>query len=94
MARQVGDWNKVASLGREASQQGFVPQDDFEWLPFIEADARTGDLKSAEQITRQAWKDDGKLHQGLCILWKRVQADGPKEAQGIASNLLTELECR
>jgi hypothetical protein len=94
LARQIGDWNKVADLGRKASQQGFVPQDDFEWLPFIEADALTGDLKSAEQITRQAWKDEAKLHQGLCILWKRVQAEGPKEAQGASSNLLTELGCR
>ena len=93
LARQIGDWNKVADLGREASQQGFVPQDDFEWLPFIEADALTGDLKSAEQITRQAWKDEAKLHQGLCTLWKRVQAEGPKEAQGASSNLLTELGC-
>jgi hypothetical protein len=93
LARQIGDWNKVADLGREASQQGFFPQDDFEWLPFIEADALTGDLKSAEQITRQAWKDEAKLHQGLCILWKRVQAEGPKEAQGASSNLLTELGC-
>jgi hypothetical protein len=93
LARQIGDWNKVADLGREASQQGFFPQDDFEWLPFIEADALTGDLKSAEQITRQAWKDEAKLHQGLCILWKRVQVEGPKEAQGASSNLLTELGC-
>ena len=94
LARQSGDWNKVSDVGRQAAQQGFVPQDDFEWLPFIEADARTGDLKSAEQITRQAWKDDTKLHQGLCILWKRVQAEDPEEAQSAASNLLTELGCR
>jgi len=94
LARQIGDWNKVANLGRMAAQQGFVPQDDFEWLPFIEADARTGDLKSAEQITRQAWKDDAKLHRGLCILWERVQVEGPKEAQGTESNLLAELGCR
>ena len=93
LARQIGDWNKVADLGREASRHGFVPQDDFEWLPFIEAYARTNDLKSAEQITRQAWKDEAKLHQGLCILWKRVQAEGPKEAQAASSNLLTELGC-
>ena len=94
MARQIGDWNKVADLGREATQQGFVPQDYFEWLPFIEADARTGDLKSAEQITHQAWKDDARLRQGLCILWQRVQAEGPNEAQSTASNLLKELGCK
>jgi hypothetical protein len=94
LARQIGDWNKVADLGRAAAQQGFVPQDDFEWLPFIEAYARTGDLKSAVQITRQVWKDNGKLHLGLCVLWQRVQADGPKAAQSTASNLLIELGCR
>ncbi|HUI88768.1 MAG TPA: hypothetical protein VLX61_08570 [Anaerolineales bacterium] len=94
LARQVGDWGTVADLGREAAQQGFVPQDDFEWLPFIEADARTGGLNSAEQITHQAWKADGKLHQGLCALWQRIQADGSQEAKFAASNLVTELGCR
>jgi len=94
LARQIGDWNKVADLGREATKESFVPRDYFEWLPFIEADARTGDLKSAEQITHQAWKNDGKLRQGLCVLWQRVQAEGPNEAQSTASNLLTELGCK
>ncbi len=94
LARQIGDWNKVADLGRAAAQQGFVPQDDFEWLPFIEGYARTDGLKSAEQITHQAWKEDGKLRQGLCTLWQRVQTEGPHEAQSTASNLLTELGCK
>jgi hypothetical protein len=94
LARQIGDWNKVADLGREAAKAGFVPQDYFEWLPFIEAAARTGDLKSAEQITHQAWENDGKLRQGLCGLWQRVQTEGPNEAQSAASNLLTELGCK
>jgi hypothetical protein len=30
----------------------------------------------------------------LCMLWERVQAEGPEEAQSAASNLLTELGCR
>ncbi|HUH98631.1 MAG TPA: hypothetical protein VLZ89_14800 [Anaerolineales bacterium] len=94
LARQIGDWPQVAQLGGQALQRGYVPQDDFEWLPFIEADARTGDVKSAEQITRQAWKDNGKLHQGLCLLWERVQAEGPAEVHAAAANLLAELGCR
>ena len=94
LARQGGDWNKVAELGRAAAAQGFVPQDDFEWLPFIEADARTGDLKSAEQITRQVWKDESRLHSSLCMLWERVQAASPKAAQGTLSGLLNELGCK
>jgi hypothetical protein len=94
LARQTGDWNKVVELGKEAAQKRFGPQDDFEWLPFIEADARAGDLKSAELISHQVWKDDAKLRPGLCTLWGRVQAEGPKEAQSTASNLLLEFGCR
>jgi len=94
LARQSGAWDKVVDLGREAAGQGFVPQDDYEWLPFIEADARTGDLKSAELVTRQAWKDDPKLHPGLCALWERVQAESPKSAQDSLNGLLNELGCK
>ncbi|MCL4529086.1 MAG: hypothetical protein M1282_06710 [Chloroflexi bacterium] len=93
LARQTRDWNKVAQWGHQASQQGFAPQDAFEWLPFIEAYARTGDLKSAQQITRQAWDAEPKIHRGLCVLWKRLQAEGPDEAQSFASNFLREFSC-
>ncbi len=93
LARQKRAWNTVAELGREASQKGFAPQDAFEWLPFIEAYARTGDLKSAEQITRQAWNDEPKVHRGLCLLWKRVLADGTHAAQNRASDLIGQFGC-
>lgn len=101
LARQTRDWNRVAELGREASAQDFTPQDAFEWLPFIEAYARSGDLNLAGEITRRAWDEDAKVHRGLCALWKRVQADGADEAQsaalsaskGFASDLLTKLGC-
>lgn len=93
LAQQSADWKQAAALGRAASKQGLSASDVFESLPFIEAYARTGDLKSAEQITRQAWNNEPKIHPGLCALWKRVQATGPSEAQGSASNLLNELGC-
>ena len=93
LAQQSADWKQAAALGRAASKQGLSASDVFESLPFIEAYARTGDLKSAEQITRQAWNNEPKIHPGLCALWKRVQATGPSEAQGFASNLLNELGC-
>ena len=94
LARQIRDWNKVVELGRAATKQGFAPQDAFEWLPFIEAYARTGDLKSAEQITRQAWDEEPRVHRGLCVLWKRVQADGADEAiRDFASSLIGKFSC-
>ncbi len=93
LARQTADWKQVAELGREASKKGFSSNDVFESLPFIEAYARTGDLKSAEQITRQAWNVEPKIHPGLCALWKRVQATGPNEVRDFASDLLNGLDC-
>ena len=42
LARQAGDWNRVVTLDAEAAQSGCVPEDAFEWLPFIEAEARAG----------------------------------------------------
>ncbi len=101
LARQSRDWNQIARLGKEAKQQGFSPQDPFEWLPFIEAYARTGDLNSAKQLTQTAWDQQPRIRAGLCQLWERVQADsaalsvskGPNEARSFASNLLNILGC-
>ncbi len=93
LARQTRDWNQIAQLGNQAKQQGLSSQDPFEWLPFIEAYARTGDLNSAKQLTQKAWDLQTRIHAGLCQLWKRVQADGPNDAQSVASNLLNTLGC-
>jgi hypothetical protein len=93
LARQARDWQGIGLLGTEATQLGFAPQDLFEWLPFIEAYARTGDLKSAEQITRRVWNTEPKVHRGLCLLWRRVRTDGPAEVQMLAAKVIGEFDC-
>jgi len=37
LARQQGDWDKVAALGEKALSAGFYPSDKIEWLPFMQA---------------------------------------------------------
>ncbi len=93
LARQNRDWPRIVQLASVAAQQGLGPQDAFEWLPFIEAYARTGDLTAAEQITRDAWNREPKVHRGLCVLWKRLQAEGQAEARGPAARIIHEFEC-
>jgi hypothetical protein len=93
LARQTRDWVQVAELGHAASQAGLNPQDPFEWLPFIEGYARTGDLNSADQISQKAWKDQPRIHTGLCLLWTRVQLDGPSESKSFAAEMLSKLGC-
>ncbi len=93
LARQTRDWSQVAQWGHQAEQDGFSSQDPFEWLPFIEAYARTGDLDNAKKLTQQAWDQQAKIHGGLCRLWMRVKTDGPSDAQTVASELLSSLGC-
>ena len=44
LARQRGDWDEVLNLGAQALDKGFAPQDDIEWLPFLQAYAVAGDV--------------------------------------------------
>jgi len=90
LARQVGDWKKIVDLVAEADHNGFAPQDAFEQLPFIEAEARRGDWKSASTTARQALKEDPRIQRGLCQLWKRVLADEPASP---APDLIREFSC-
>ena len=43
LARQRGDWDEVLNLGTQALNKGFAPQDDIEWIPFLQAYAVGGD---------------------------------------------------
>jgi hypothetical protein len=73
LARQVGDWAKVASLGKQAFKLGLTPIESYEWLPFIEADARTGKADEAKKQSIQLAKENPVLLPGLCAIWDRVQ---------------------
>lgn len=92
LARQMGNWEEIVMLGEEALAQGYRPQDAFEWLPFIEAYAYSGDLAKAEQITRDALTPESSLRTGLCLLWERVSVAKP-EAGETALALMEELQC-
>ncbi len=94
LARQTGDWETVAALGEEAEQRGFLPTDPFEWLPFIEAYARTGDLQSAEELSLRAFAEDAGIRRGLCQLWERVENGGQAGVRARAGELLSEFNCR
>jgi hypothetical protein len=93
LARQAHDWQKIVSLGSQATRAGYAPEDAFEWLPFIEAYARTGHPESAQQLTRRAWDTDAKLHRGLCVLWTRLQKEGPPDVQAAAAAFTGQNMC-
>jgi len=50
LARQLGDWEKIASLGDEVFSRKLAPYDSTEWMPFLDGYASAGREKEATQI--------------------------------------------
>lgn len=95
LARQIGDWETVATLGNRARAQGFSPGDALEWLPFIEAYALTGDLDSARAISLLAYTDDSRPRKGLCYTWQRITEEnhGQADLKALANEMLASFGC-
>ncbi|MGZ9233884.1 MAG: hypothetical protein ACXW4E_00030 [Anaerolineales bacterium] len=95
LARQQNDWNRVIDLMEEAGSLGYEPEDPFEWLTYIEAQARTGNVEGAEKISNEISKQDNTIRKGLCEIWKRVQTQGLErgEAATRVNELLSQFQC-
>lgn len=53
LARQQGDWPQMAQLGDEAQKLGLHPNDQMEWMPFLQAYALLDDLKQVRAIAKR-----------------------------------------
>jgi hypothetical protein len=92
LARQMGDWAAIVKLAKDAKALGYQPSDPLEWLPFIEAYARSGNLNEAASLSREAIHDATRIRKGVCNVWKRVQAEAP-QGGGSSSAMLAEFGC-
>jgi len=96
LARQTGDWQTIIALYDEAMSLEYRPSDPFEWLVFIEAQAMTGQVDDAQRLSRVALKEDVRVRNGVCQVWKRVQAaasaDGADSQSKIAA-ILAQFQC-
>ncbi len=50
LAAQHGNWQEVAALGAQADKLGLHPNDQIEWMPFLQAQAYLGDLQAVRGI--------------------------------------------
>jgi hypothetical protein len=93
LARQLRDWETIAELRLQADRRGLAPEDPFEWLPFVEAEARVGRLAWAIERSTQSLAEEPKLQRGLCALWGRVSLDGAPDSQASVTEMLLQLAC-
>jgi hypothetical protein len=77
LARQLGDWEQIAALWREAAKNGFAPGNGVEYLPFIEGFARTGEWAIAAELTLIADQNARIMPPILCPTWQRIERDTP-----------------
>jgi hypothetical protein len=92
LAYQEKDFKQVIALIDEATSLGFGPEDPFEWLTYIEAQALAGDMETAEDISKNALRQENGIRRGLCVVWQRVQSTDSKEATRV-NQMLAELQC-
>lgn len=92
LARQLGDWEQVASLGDEAFAIPYLPNDASEFLPFIEAYLRLGRIDDAREWTRNASRQMPVIAPALCAVWQRVAADGIAIPESAMEKTIRELK--
>ncbi len=51
LASQQGSWSEVAALGAQADKLGLHPNDQLEWMPFLQAAAYLGDMQQVKGIS-------------------------------------------
>jgi len=93
LARQQSDWKEVNNLYEQAASLGYKPNDSFELLVFIEAQAMLGKIDAAEKISKEAMISDKGIRKGLCQVWKRVQGSVLSENGSSAAQMLASLQC-
>jgi hypothetical protein len=92
LARQTGDWKQVIALYKESQSKGFAPSLGTEYIPFIEAYARTDDWQTASKLTRLADKANAGQKKILCNTWSRL-SQLPSVDANVVGQVKQSLSC-
>lgn len=92
LARQMEDWDTVIALYKQAQQKGFSPDYSAEYVPFIEAYARTGEWQKAYDLTSAAQNEGKGLKKMLCANWSRL-GEVPSADMEVIEQAMQSLAC-
>jgi hypothetical protein len=88
LARQRGEWGRVAELGDIALGGIDKPNHGSELIPYIEGYARVGRWDDALDLTQAGLKLDQDIASMLCRAWERIESgtiDGPAREDALKS---------
>jgi hypothetical protein len=96
LARQFQDWDQVVRLWDKASTKDLRPENSYEYLPFIEGFARTGEWITAELMTYQAKRLAGGITPSLCSTWVRIEDETQSDESRdmILTDIKNKLGCQ
>jgi hypothetical protein len=72
LARQLGDWDAVLVLEKQAEAGGLASRFGPEYVPFIEAHAQKGDWQGALKLSLAAQASISEMSPLLCFTWDRL----------------------
>jgi len=93
LARQQSDWKTVIALYQQVTEKGLTPQTGAEYIPFIEAYAKTGNWQKAYDLTLSAQKKTSNLGMMLCNNWSRL-SQTPSPDASIIGQVKQTLACK
>ena len=95
LAYQYEDWDQVIQFWETAQQNGLQPENGFEYLPFVESFARTGDWETAKRMTRTSQKTMQGIDPLLCDVWSKLENDtlNSTEKEAALSSVEEVLRC-
>jgi tetratricopeptide (TPR) repeat protein len=80
VARQLGNWDEVVNLYKQAEKNQFAANLPVENLIFIEAFAQTGNVENAIKLTERTIKSQPTLCSALYSVWNRVGSSEANQA--------------
>ena len=95
LARQRGEWARVAELGDIAFKLDDSPNHASERVPFVEGYAHVSRWNRAEELTFEALKINQFMGPMLCETWERIEADteSSPERDALLEKINTQFEC-
>ncbi len=92
-ARQSNNWKEVNRLAEEAELQGFSANNEFEYLPFLEAYVQTGEYEQAYKVSKKI-QNNADYIVDVCNIWSKIEPNALNlNSESIINRIQNEFNC-